>query len=206
MSASGSNVHRFLRVANFCTWVIKNEQRLSTVLFQRVDKFKVYTLNKLKTINFFLHNIIKWLRVLIEKINSSNLGWNVPTFNHSNIKYILPESLDPTKDIKKRFSVHKFGEGKMCPFALHKIPNQTVVLSQVRTICIHQKQPQIIKSITDIGTKTQIKTSNIFVPNEITISFQRFDCQIRFYPNWYYQCDQASSFKRSKFLKWILWK
>ena len=41
MSASGSNVHNFLRVANFCAWVIKNEQILSTVIFQRVNKFKL---------------------------------------------------------------------------------------------------------------------------------------------------------------------
>ena len=58
----------------------KNEQILGTVIFQRVDKFKVYTSNKLKTINFFLHDIIEWLRVLIEKINFDKFGLKCSNF------------------------------------------------------------------------------------------------------------------------------
>ena len=41
MSANDSNVHNLLRVSNFCTRVIKNEQILGTVIFQSVDKFEV---------------------------------------------------------------------------------------------------------------------------------------------------------------------
>ena len=36
----------------------------------------------------------------------------------------------------------------MYPAALHSIPTQTVDSSQVLAKCIHQKQPQTIKSIT----------------------------------------------------------
>ena len=53
---------------DFCTRVIKNEQLLETDIFERVDKFKVYTLNKLKINNFFLHEIMEWSSVLIEKV------------------------------------------------------------------------------------------------------------------------------------------
>ena len=67
MSGSGINVHNFHRVAKVCIRVTKNEQMLGTVIFQRVDNFKVYTFNKLKIINFFLHDIREWLRVLMEK-------------------------------------------------------------------------------------------------------------------------------------------
>ena len=80
MSASGSNVHKLLRVANICTGVTKTEQILGTVIFERVDIFKVYTLNKLMIINFFLHDIIERLRVLIEKINFVKLGLNCSNF------------------------------------------------------------------------------------------------------------------------------
>ena len=106
MSASSSKVHQFLRVANICTRVVKNEQILGTVVFQKVDKVKVNTLKKLKIINFFLQDIIEWLRVLIEKIKIlSNLGWIIPTFYHSCLEYVLPESLRRTRDIKMRFFV-----------------------------------------------------------------------------------------------------
>ena len=48
--------------------------------FERVDKFKLYTLNKLKIINFFLHDIIEWLRVLIEKTDFVKLGLKCSNF------------------------------------------------------------------------------------------------------------------------------
>ena len=80
MSASSSNVHKLLRIASFCARVIENEQILGTVNFQRVDKFKVYNLNKLKIINFFLHDIIEWLRVLIEKIGFVKLRLKCSNF------------------------------------------------------------------------------------------------------------------------------
>ena len=44
--------------------------------------------------------------------------------------------------------VHNFGEIKMNPVALHKIPTQTVDSSQVLAKCIREKQQQIIKSST----------------------------------------------------------
>ena len=80
MSVSGSNVRKLLRVANFCTRVNKIEHIFGTVIFQRFDKLKVYTLKKLKKISCFLHDIIKWLRVLIEKINFVKLGLKCSNF------------------------------------------------------------------------------------------------------------------------------
>ena len=71
----------------------------------------------------------------------------------------------------------------MYPAALQKISTQTVDSSQVLDKCTRQKQPLIIKSITKIGTKTQIKTQNRFFPNKTTTSFQRFDHQRQFSPN-----------------------
>ena len=47
----------------------------------------------------------------------------------------------------RNYLVHNFGEGKMYPAALHKIPTQTVGSSGVLAKCIRQEQPQIIKSI-----------------------------------------------------------
>ena len=41
--------------------------------------------------------------------------------------------------------------------ALHKIPTQTVDSSQILAKCIHQKQPQTIKSITKSWDKNTIK-------------------------------------------------
>ena len=46
----------------------------------------------------------------------------------------------------------------MYPAALHKIPTQTVDSSHVLAKCIGQKQPQIIKRLQKISTKTQLKT------------------------------------------------
>ena len=54
--------------------------RYLVTFFKRVDKFKVYTLNKLKIINFFLHDIIEWLKLLIEKINFVKLGSKFSNF------------------------------------------------------------------------------------------------------------------------------
>ena len=152
MSASGSNVHKLVRVANFCTRVIQNEHILGTVVFQRVDKFKVYTLNKLKIINFFLHDIIEWLRVLIKK-SFVKLGLKCSNFQpllyqvrfarigRSNQRYENPVFC-------RNYLVHCFGESKMYTAALHKIPTQTVDSSQFLAKCIRQKQPQIITGIT----------------------------------------------------------
>ena len=49
--------------------------------------------------------------------------------------------------------VHKVGEDKLYPAALHKIPTQTVDSSQVLAKCVRQKQPQIIRSIKKMGQK-----------------------------------------------------
>ena len=155
MSASGSNVHKLLRAANFCTWVIKNEQILGTVIFQRNDKLKVYTLNKLKIINFFLHDIME----LIEKINIVKLGLNCSNFQPLMYQIRFARIAGSKQRYKnavfqRNNLVQKFGEGKMYPAALHKIPLQTMVSSKVLARCICQKQTQRIESFTKKGTKT----------------------------------------------------
>ena len=152
MSASGSNVHKLLRVANFRIWVIKNEQILGTGIFQRVDKLKVYTLNKLKIINYFLHDNIDWLRVLIEKVFFVKLGLKCSNFQPLMYQVHFARISGSNQRYKnvvfcKNLFVHNFGEDKMYPAALHKIPTQIADSSQVLANCIHQKQPQIIKSI-----------------------------------------------------------
>ena len=58
----------------------------------------------------------------------------------------------------RNYFFHNFGEGKIYPAALHKIPTQTVDSSQVLAKCIRQKQPQIIKTITKNWDKNTIKT------------------------------------------------
>ena len=105
MSASSSNVHKLLRVANFCTSVTKNEQILGTVNFQRIDKFKVYTLNKLKIISFFLHEIIEWLRVLIEKVIFVQLGLKCSNFQPLMYQVRFARISGPTRVLKMRFFV-----------------------------------------------------------------------------------------------------
>ena len=85
----------------------------------------------------------------------------------------------------------------MYPAALHKYPTLTVSSSQILAKYIRQKQPQLTKSITRNWDK-KVKILNKFVPNKTTISFQSFDRQRQFYPNWYFPWDQASGFERSK--------
>ena len=36
------------------------------LFFERISDIKVYTLNKLQFIHFFLHNMVKWLQVMIK--------------------------------------------------------------------------------------------------------------------------------------------
>ena len=103
MSASGSNVHNVHRNANFFTLVIKNEQILGIGIYQRVDNFKVYTLKKLKITIFFLHDNIKWLRVLIEKLISVKVGLDCSNFQPLMYQVRFAESLGSTRDIKMRF-------------------------------------------------------------------------------------------------------
>ena len=80
---------------------------IGTVVSQRFAKLKVYTLNKLMIIDFFLQDIIEWLRVLIGKINIVKVGLNCSNFQFQNscIKYVLPDLLGPTSDTKMRFFV-----------------------------------------------------------------------------------------------------
>ena len=54
----------------------------------------------------------------------------------------------------------------MHPAALHKLPTQTVDSSQVFERRIVQKQPKIIKKTQKVGTETQLKIWNMFVPNK----------------------------------------
>ena len=57
----------------------------------------------------------------------------------------------------RNYLVHKFGERKMYPAALPKIPTRTVDSSQVLAKHIRQKQPQTIKSITKNWDNNTIK-------------------------------------------------
>ena len=91
----------------------------------------------------------------------------------------------------------------MYPVALHKTPTQTVDSSQVFGKCIRQKQPQIIKSIAKNWDENKIKDPEKVCPKQHHNFPQRFDRQRQFCPNWNYQCDQASSFERSKIPNWV---
>ena len=53
------------------------KQVLCTAVFQRNIKFRVYSTHKLVIFNFFLHDIVKILGILIKK-KLSNFAWIVP--------------------------------------------------------------------------------------------------------------------------------
>ena len=185
MSASGSNVHKLHWLANLYTRVIKREQILGTVFFRRVYKFKVYTLNKLNIINFFT-----WHHRVIESVDENNkfcqacVGMFQHSTTHISSKLCRNRSVQP--EVKKcsflqKLFCSKLGEGKMHPFALHKISTQTVDSSQVLANCIPTKATERnSKVLQKNGTKTQIKTK---------IFFQRFDRWRQFYSNWYYHVE-----------------
>ena len=74
------------------------------------------TLKKFKIINFFLHNNIEWLRVLIEKINFVELGLkcsNLPPLMYQIHFAGIARSNQIYKkaDFRRNYLVHNFGEG-----------------------------------------------------------------------------------------------
>ena len=148
----------------------------------------MYTLYKLKIVNFLFDDIIEWLRVLIEKINFDKLG-----LKHSNFQPLMYQvGFAGIARSKRRYEnavfcrnyfFHNLGEGKMYPATLHKIPTQTVDSSQVLAKCIRQKQPQAIRRFTNNWNKDTIKDLEQVCPNMTTISFQRFDRQRQICPN-----------------------
>ena len=81
----------------------KIDKVLWTVVFKRIYNIKVYTLNKLGIINFFLDNIVQRLRVLIIKLILSNFGWIVSIVSHLQIKCDLPVWDVPLNDIQTQF-------------------------------------------------------------------------------------------------------
>ena len=89
----------------------------------------------------------------------------------------------------------------MKPAALHKIPTQTIDSSQVLAKCLCQKQQQKIKSITKNWDKNTIIDLQQVCPKQDHNLLLTFWSSKKVYPNWYYRCDQASSFERSKFQK-----
>ena len=120
------------------------------------------TLNKLKIINFNMLNILEWLRVLTEK-KLVKLGLKCSNFQ--SLKYqvrfarIARSNQSYTNAVScRKKDFHKLSGGKMYPAALHKIPTQTVDLSQVLAKCESQKQPQINKSNTKNWDKKQVKS------------------------------------------------
>ena len=66
----------------------------------------------------------------------------------------------------RNYLVQNFGEGKIYLAALHKIPTQTVDSSQVLAKYIRQKQPQIIKIITENWDKNTIKDLKQVFPKQ----------------------------------------
>ena len=70
----------------------------------------------------------------------------------------------------------------MYPAALHKVPTQTLDSSQVLAKFIHQKQPQIFKSITENWDRNTIKDLEQVCPKQNHDLLQRFDRQRQFQP------------------------
>ena len=64
------------------------------------------------------------------------------------------------------YLVHNFGENRMYPVALPKIPAQTVDSYQVLAKCIRQKQPQIIKRNTKNWEKNTFKDLEQVCPKQ----------------------------------------
>ena len=61
---SSSNIDKRFWITNCFMWIAKGYRLLCTVVFQWIFKLKVYTLNKLKNINFFLQI---YCQVLVER-------------------------------------------------------------------------------------------------------------------------------------------
>ena len=81
----------------------------------------------------------------------------------------------------------------MYPAPLHKIPTQTIVSWHFLERWILQNQPTIInKMIKKVGTKTQLKIWNRFVPYRLTIFSLVFCRQRQVYLDWFYISDQSS--------------
>ena len=59
---------------------MKNEHMFGAVGLQGVDEYKTYSLEKLKILNFFLHDIIQCLEVLKEKIIFNKFGLECSDF------------------------------------------------------------------------------------------------------------------------------
>ena len=153
MSPSSGNVNKGLWIANLLTGIVKKQQVLSTVVFKRINKFKVYSTHKLKIFNFLLHNIAKRLGMMIKKVNFVKLWLKCSNFQPI-VNKLLFSSFWKTNQWNKDsisctiYLVHNLGEGYMYPAALHKIPTQTVDSSQVFKRWILQKQPKMINKMT----------------------------------------------------------
>ena len=118
-------------------------------------------MHKLETFNFFLHNIVNRLGMLIKTVNSVKIWLNCSKFqsilntlpfssfwrtNHWNIDSIFC----------RNYLVHNLGEGRMYPAALHRISTQTVDLSQVFERWNLQKQPKMINKMSKSGDRNTI--------------------------------------------------
>ena len=58
VSCSSGNFDNVFGTAHFLTRIVKNEEILCSVVFQSINQFKVHSLDKLDTINFFLHLVV----------------------------------------------------------------------------------------------------------------------------------------------------
>ena len=98
--------------------------------------------------NFFLHDIVKILGILIKKIvkfclNCSNFKLIVNKLRFSS--FWSTNQWNKDSIFCKTYLVQSLGQRKMYPAALHKIPTQTVDSSQVFEKWIVQKQSKMIK-------------------------------------------------------------
>ena len=99
----------------------------------------------------------------------------------------------------------------MHPAPLHKTPTQTVDQTQVFEKWILQKKPEILYKMTQVGTKTQLKVWNRFVPNRTTIYSLDFWLPGRFYVEYFCLLDQqlvvsAQFLSNENRKKWMKWK
>ena len=125
----------------------KTSRYLVPLFFKELinSKCTPWTNSRLK--NSFLHDIIEWLRVLIERITFVKLGLKCSNFQPLLYQARFARIAGSNQRLKnavfcRNKLVQKIGEVKMYRAALHTIPTQIVDSSQVLTKCIRQKQLQ----------------------------------------------------------------
>ena len=134
-------INQSLWNANIFTWNIRNYHVFCTAVSELVDNIKTYASNKLEFFNLFLHNIVKWLQNLLNKVSFVKVCWNCSFWSQFWKKNCnFPVSEGPTNDTKTGFFYrnelfHKLGEDEKYPAAVQNFSIQAADRPQVLTDC-----------------------------------------------------------------------